>query len=209
MYENKVISLLFFSFFLLLATTTSAQEQQVHEIGLRMGGLNSFGFIYKKQTDENRYRRYRIGSFSAQYDRSNTSLNTPEEDELADREVDLSFGFGMGFEKRRRITDKLVFIHGWAPQISTRFLEINREVNDENRPELSRFDASFSIGYILGFQMPLSDHFQVSIETIPSLGFTYIRSKRKNESTINYYNTDLGFNANFVSLSVMYRFSTD
>ena len=202
-------SLLLFSFFLLLTTSTSAQETTTHELGLRMGGLNNFGFIYKKQRAENRFIRYRIGNFSAQYDRSNTALNTPEEDEFANREVDFSLGFGIGFEKRRRITDKLMFIHGWAPQISTRFLKLNREVNDENEPELTRFDASFSIGYILGFQMPLSDHFQVSIETIPSLGFTYIHTKRENESTINYYNTELGFNANFVALSVMYRFSTE
>jgi len=41
-------SLLLFSFFLLLATSSSAQETTTHELGLRMGGFDNFGFIYKK-----------------------------------------------------------------------------------------------------------------------------------------------------------------
>lgn len=211
MHKCKIISLLIFSFFLTMATQTSAQEQQVHEIGLRMGGLNNFGFIYKKQTDENRYRRYRIGNVEANYGGSNTSLSDFENEEVSVRTGRFSLGFGLGFEKRKRITDKLKFIHGWAPQIGGSFSRTDREDLSVTGRETTSFNARVRIGYILGFQMPISNHFQVSIETIPYLGLSYNYSKNEEGDevrTTNGLNTDLGFDANWIALSIMYRFTT-
>ncbi len=65
------------------------------------------------------------------------------------------------------------------------------------------------MGYIVGFQMPLSDHFQISIETVPSLGIIYSYSRSEGQRESRDILTDLGFYANFVALSVMYRFSTE
>lgn len=210
MYTIKHFSLFLFSFFLLL-TTTSAQETTNHELGLRMAGLNNFDFIYKKQTAENRYLRYQIGNVNINYDNSNILREDPnfvEDEEISRSNLNSSIGFGLGFEKRRIIADKLMFIHGWIPSIGLDFS--NRTEDGENVDQ--RFGVGLGIGYIIGFQMPLSDRFQISIETIPSLFVEYehIEFERRDiHTTQDDIHTDLDFYANLVSLSVMYRFTTE
>ncbi len=211
MYKNKVISLLTLSFFLLLATLVSAQETTNHELGLRMSGLNNFNFIYKKQTAENRYLRYQIGNVNIDYSSSDILREDPnfvEDEEISRSNLNSSIGFGLGFEKRRSITDKLMFIHGWIPSLGLDFS--NRTVDGENVDQ--RFGVGLGIGYIIGFQMPLSDRFQISIETIPSLlvEYEHIEFERRDIlTTQDDINTDLGFYANLISLSVMYQFTTE
>lgn len=207
----KHFSLLLCSFFLLLTTSSSAQETTTHELGLRMRGLTDFDFIYKKQTGENRYLRYQIGNVQIQYENSDILReyqNFAEDEEISRSNVNSSIGFGLGFEKRRSITDKLMLIHGWIPSLSLDFSQVTE--NGEKVDQ--RFSAGLGIGYILGFQMPLSDRFQISIETIPSLFVEYENLEfERNDLLANQddVNADLGFNANVVSLSIMYQFSTE
>jgi hypothetical protein len=206
----KKLSLFPLSFILLFATSSTAQQTTNHELGLRMGGLTDFDFIYKKQTGENRYLRYQIGNVQIQYENSDILREYPdfgEVEEISRSSVNSSIGFGLGFEKRRSIRDKLMLIHGWIPSVS---LDFSQDTENGEKVD-QRFIAGLGIGYILGFQMPLSDRFQISIETIPSLFVEYenLEYERAGPTNQDDVNADLGFNANFVSLSVMYRFSTE
>jgi hypothetical protein len=174
-------------FFLLLGLSLQAYSQTTdslswREMGLRLSGVNDFDFIYKKQIDENRYKRFRLLFSNLQFRRlNNTNL------------FDASVGGAIGWEKRRAIAEKVQFLHGWEP-----FLLINFNGTDE-RVGLS---TTLGVGYVLGFQLMVSEQFYAALETIPSLSVDL----NAGEAAPDAVALGARFNSNAVSLTLVYRF---
>lgn len=167
---------------LIIAICSLNGYAQTKELGLRLGNLTDFTFIYKKEMEANKFVRHRFGFFNSQLVK------------VGDQEsVSFGVGYAIGIEKRKSINDKLLFIHGFEPSLSTNLNHVG-DINVINfRP---------AIGYVLGFQYNINDAFYVNIETIPSISgnFTFI------EENDNTYNINAGFSSNAVALTIAYRF---
>jgi hypothetical protein len=200
MNKNYTFGLLFI-LFLISTLQLSAQQETIHEIGFRMGGFNSFGFIYKKQLAEDRFIRYRLGSVNVDYDHSTL------ENELEDfkhKRFSSAVQFGLGFEKRNSITDDLRFIHGWEPRAYANYYYKSGEPGENNE---TIWGVGLGVGYILGLQLPLTKHIQISIETIPSVMYSFNYIENSNGIKRNSHDADFNFGINAISLSLLYRFS--
>ncbi len=163
-----------------LPTLLNAQNSEPvnRELGLRMSGLSDFNFIYKKEIKENRFLRLRTGSLNLAVSGISESVNA-------------GFTFGFGLENRKPIDSKLSFVHGFEPSLASSF-------SSSNQPFLGRL----SLGYVLGFQLNVSEQVGINIETIPALGFTYLAV----ENDIDKGQLDFNFNSNHVAISLVYRF---
>lgn len=190
--KTRFLSLIFFV--LISGIALHAQISNTREIGLRFGGLNDFDFIYKKQLTEHAFRRIRVALAEISFD-------------ITDDVNLFSFrtGIAWGKEKRRSIAEGLIWVHGWEPRV---LLQFNlRSYRDDNIPPQDADDwdlaVSPGIGYILGFQYAFSDHFYVSLESIPSFGLNF--TSRRGEAL-----NSLGMGANFsfdhIALTLAYSF---
>jgi hypothetical protein len=106
-------------------------------------------------------------------------------------------GYAFGTEKRKPIADKLSFIHGWDFSFSFAYSNARSNTGRNNQILLNP-----AIGYVLGFQLDISDSFALSAEVIPS-----IRSSiALYDYTTNQYQFAADLNSNGTALSLMYRF---
>lgn len=174
------LSLLLFSLFVL--PSLQAQDRN-HELGLRLSGLQSFDFIYKKSDNGTKFKRYRLavanlgGVISENY------------------RFNFNVAYAQGVEKRKNIGKKVQFIHGWEPGI---FLSayMNDEVYEGN--------AGIFLGYVLGFQYNISENFYINVESIPSLTIGGVFSDNDDSSGVLF---NAGFNSNAVALTLAYTFT--
>ncbi len=183
----KILALLLPIYF--ISTTSKAQEVN-REIGLQMSNLNDFSFIYKKQRSANKYLRIRAGNF-------NFTANISNDNSFGG----IAAGFGIGFEKRKSIDDKLEFIHGFEPTLSVQ--RTNQSSPSSILDQRTIDNISPSLGYILGFQLAASKFLSISLETRPSLTVS-MTSDNGFKSTD--YRGSLGFSSNAVTLGFHYRF---
>lgn len=158
------------------------KSESNHEIGLKFSGLNSpFNIIYKKEVSPNKYGR--IGFFISQI---NYSFNDND-----DNSLNTTIGLSLGYEKRKSLTDKFQFIHGFEPQIGI---------------SLSSYSNSSSInpaiGYILGLQYIASPNLSFGFESVPRLSARF----ENNSFSYSLGSISLDFNPN-VQLFGVYRFS--
>lgn len=171
------------SLFLALAGTSFVHAQNdFHEIGTRFSSFDDFGVIYKKQTDENRYTRYNLAFTNIGVTTGNltTAFNG-------------GVGFGMGWEKRNELSEKLQFVHGFNPSASVNHTDAGNGVTA----------IGLSLGYILGVQYNVSSEIYVSIEAVPSLTVTGLIPGGEQSSTFNF---NVGGNSQNAALTVAYRF---
>jgi len=154
---------------------------QTKELGLRLNNLTDFSFIYKKEKSELKYIRHRFGI-----------VNLGISDVADNKNYNIGLGYAIGIEKRKSINEKLMFIHGFEPQLAANISKNMIVLNP-------------AIGYVLGFQYTINDDFYVSVETIPSLnGNIVIR-----DNSSNLYSLNAGFNSNFVALTIAYKFNSE
>ncbi|MBO3698702.1 hypothetical protein [Roseivirga sp. E12] len=111
------------------------------ELGLRLTASRGSDFVFKKEKQEGKFKRLRVGL---------TDLGYSE---------DFRFGlvFGIGIEKRKEIKDQLHFIHGFEPSLS---------ISSRNDNSAARV----GLGYILGFQYDVTPNFSANVEAIPFVG---------------------------------------
>ncbi len=182
--------LVLFTVFLLCFCNLSAQDKNTveppfRELGVRFSGFDDFNLFYKKGVSENVVIRHRLLFGSVAF---NSNRN----------DIDLAFGYAVGKEKRKSIANNLYFIHGLEYGFS--FSYSSSELNLGNR--LRNFFLTHRLGYVLGFQLDVSNKVAISAEVIPTLGGTFaIMSNADNQFLL-----DLGINTNATALSVMYRF---
>lgn len=186
---------------LLLASAVHAQDGPPNqEIGLRLTDFNSFGLIYKKQVDENTYRRYRLafGNLSANYIQNNTLIG-------------FSVGGAAGKEKRRPINDKLQFVYGTEliASLSLNFSNTGSlTVNDGTGASTTYTGSSVfivtpsvGVGFVLGAQYNLTSRWYVSAELIPA-----ITASGSFGNGTALYRLQAGFNSSSAGLTGAYRF---
>lgn len=161
-----------------------AQSTPVHEIGIRLTGLEDFDFVYKKEKQLNQFFRHRLGLVDLQASgNSNTTLWS------------FGLGYAFGIENRKSINDKLKFIHGFEPRMALNYSSF------EGRTQNWAFQVG--VGYVLGFQYDFAQAFYVNIEAIPAV--TYTRNQNSQDG-IPENNFKAGFSSNAVALTLAYRF---
>lgn len=169
---------------LIIVAFSCTGYSQTKELGLRLGNLTDFTFIYKKEKSDNKFFRHRLGSFNLNV------LRLSDDDRVL-----FGMGYAFGIEKRKNINEKLKFVHGIEPQLA---------VGINSLQGITIISISPAIGYVLGFQYDINDDFYVSLETIPSIG---MNANLVDEGD-NLYNFSAGFNSNAVALTIAYRFNS-
>lgn len=190
-YMKLTLIRVLFSLFLLFTGSIAQAQSSQRDLGIRFSGLADFDFIFKKQKTSDHFIRYRLMALNLQlehydlYDVSN-----------------LSAGLAIGVEKRKTIAEKLKWIRGWEPGFALNF--------NYRRQRESNFDQVFrnlglspSIGYVLGFQYDVNEHFYVSLETVPRLTGTLVLGTDENARG---YILNTNFSFNDVALCLAYRF---
>ena len=180
---------LFLAFFL-LGANLSAQEanstSQTEEIGLRLTNLQDFGLIYKKELESGTFRRLRFAG-------ANVGLTLIQGSGTA--VFNAGIFAAIGWEKRIPVADKLVFHHGWEPGI------VLSLIATENFNQLT---VSPFVGYVLGFQLAVSERFLLGLEVIPSAQLMYTSA---NDANVGIFQANVGFNTGAVGLTGTYRFT--
>ncbi len=151
------------------------------EIGIRLAGLSDFDFIFKKQKTENSYQRIRFLS-------SNLSIS-----DFADFSSMFSIGVTIGKEKRKPLNNHLSLIRGW---------EIISSFSTRIENEHTSIALCPGAGLVFGFQYDINDNFLVTLETIPSI--TICVQSDSDELRVSNFNA--GFNSDYLSLGLLYRF---
>jgi len=179
------------------AQTTDADSSIIatnkHELGLRLSDLTDFGFVYKKQRKENRYRRLRAANILYTAGGPADALG--------------SLSFFWGGERRKTIGKRLQFISGIELGAGLLFAsggEVTFEIDSDvfgvqatTTLEGSNLLFSPSIGYVLGFQYSVNESFMVSLETIPGIRAILYEGG----ATLN-----AGFSTQAVAVTVAYGF---
>ncbi len=153
-------------------------QAQEHEAGIRFSGLSNFDLIYKNQSGQGNYHRWRLA-----FANTNALSRTNGTDFTA------SFGLAYGYEKRRKLAEKTSFIHGWEPAL---FADLRP--NGQN--------VSVQLGYVFGLQYDFHPRFYINLELTPSLGMNgaFIDNQEPN------YQGGIGFDSRALALSIVHRF---
>ncbi|MFT4686017.1 MAG: hypothetical protein ACJATN_002005 [Neolewinella sp.] len=181
-----------FLFCFLFGAGVSAQEASStrlpEEIGLRLVSLQDFDFIYKKQLDDGSYGRIRLLS-------ANASLSVIQDVSVV--------GFGgavaLGREKWVPVAENFIFHYGWEPGLALNVISAGASSNNIFEMTINPF-----IGYVLGFQLAVSEGFTLGLEVIPSFSLAY---SVRGSGLPNSLAASVGFNSRAVGLTAVYCFT--
>lgn len=210
----KNICYLPFFFLILLIPSINLQSQDLgkKEIGLQIYGLKSYGIVYKKEKSSDKYLSFTLSALSLNGNHDFTrimSANIPSS--VFSYEIhrfNTLFGLSMCLEKRKRITNELLFAHGFEPRLNMNF---NDQVYNSEK-KITTVYSILRLGYKLGFQYHVFENFYISLETSPSIsGSVWINSERDLIDDILLtqsvsIRTRASFNLRATTLSLVYRF---
>jgi len=198
-------------------TMQGQDTAQKHELGIRMSSLNNFGLIYKKHREEQKYLRFRLGYVNVSGEINQLTRTNPGELPFVNQRnsVNTAFGFNLGWENRKKITEELLFIHGFEPG-----LQMNVEYAGQAISGTS-FYANAYLGYVLGFQYDFNEKISFSMESIPRvyaaiLVFNQNQNIDPNTNNLLTNNvrqerftlrTGASLNVNSIALNLVYKFS--
>lgn len=155
-----------------------------HELGLRFTGFDDFNIMYKVSKKPGTYRRHRFGQAYVNYNENNEDL-------------DIALGYAFGVEKRRKLKGDLSLLTG--PEF---LLLVAYGTSDSGGVERNKqMRITPGIGWVIGFQLEVSQRVLISAEMIPTLSSTISRFNY----TDNSYKFTLDINSNATGLTVMYR----
>lgn len=177
----RLFYILLFSLFF----SCSASAQQAKEIGLRATNFDQFSLLYKRETKSQKFLRLRFIFANLQY----ASLN-------GNPLGSASFGFAIGLEKRRPLSDRLDLLTGPEP-----FFNFNLVAGTD--ADISSF--GLGLGYVIGFQYALSDQFHIGIEAIPSVSAQFTSF----ENEVNNLTVQAGVSNTGIALTGVYRFNKE
>lgn len=163
---------------------TAPRELGVRFSGVDFSGNNVFNLVYKKQKAENRFNRWRAAFGNIGYD----NFNDDEDN------VYFNFGAYYGIEKRRALSDRFTFNHGWefGGNIGLNFSEAN-----------GGYQLGLAAGYVLGVQYNPAKPFFINLETIPGAGLSFSDYGDGEDSLIVQGN--IGFNS-LAAVTLGFRF---
>jgi hypothetical protein len=183
--KSSVLHITALFFFAAFFWMQNASAQTIHhELGLRFGGVDNFDFVYKKEKAPGKLIRYRLAATNINFNRI-----------PGDNRLNANLGFRIGWESRKSIGKKVHFIHGPEPGINIGISTLSNNFSSNISP---------IIGYVLGFQLDLSESFYVNVETVPSLqgNFTVAEGVGVSDS----FSINAGFNSSIVAITIAYRF---
>lgn len=178
------VSLLFCGLCTSLSAQTTLADKNLLEIGLRLPNLQNFGFVYKKQKAPNRYTRHRLAV--ANFIVENFSSENSR--------FGIGIGYAIGKEWRKPLGEKIQFIHGPEPAFNISF---------DSQGGTSRTVLEPTFGYVLGFQLDISDAFYINLETVPSVR---LRSVINEGFRTNSHSIIGGFASDALAVTLAYRF---
>ncbi len=174
-------------------TAQENESARMHEVGLRISNfdLRNFGVVYKIQrpNNENHYMRYGfwVGNLrtSITPERNSQSYNT-------------RIGGNVGWEKRTAWSNRIQFMHGPEAFVGFNYFVFRRD----SEPLSRNFSLSAGVGYILGLQYHINDQFYISLESIPSVFYSYFEEGESLSSQLPRINKNhtIGVSANSESL---------
>ena len=173
---------------ILLSYQTSHSQVVNREVGLKFSSLTKIsGLVYKISKKENSFIKLSV---------LNMSFNLNRRDTFSNYHSNLKFA--VGFEKRKDLNEKFQFIHGFEPYISGYY-------GDNNIGNQLGFGAG--LGYILGFQYKISEHFYLNTEVTPSIYFNYSERnyKRSLFPAANSFHTGFNLSKDALAISFIYR----
>jgi hypothetical protein len=145
-------NILFIIALIFTSTNIFAQTNNAKEIGISRRGVlfGDFGFTYRQQKADNKFRRFEVISH-------NTSIFNP---------INLQSGFTLqtGIEKRKTLhNDKWQYCKGWMFGLG---------ISNLNAKEFGNTSAYITpnVGYAFGWQYSISEKFSARIEITPTLG---------------------------------------
>ena len=197
-------------FFALIALTvsliTNAQENKQKEVGLAFRNFDEFGFTFK------------TGSSNSLWRFNTLLISGYHEEENADSRLttieNIGFGFKMGKEFRKSITENLDFRYG--ADLSFRYTKSKNETDDKSIDNHYRIHERTTyepgINIVLGFNYNINENFIVGGELLPSFSYKTGKSKEKNyysnydeiESDISGFS--YGLSNSSVLLTLAYKF---
>lgn len=145
-----ITSLLLGGISFLLSAQTTLSDNNLRELDLRLPSLQNFGFVYKKQKTTYRYTRHRLAFANIALENISSTNNS----------FGFSLGYAFGNETRKPLGEKIHFIHGAEPAFN---------ISYNTQGGLSRTVLRPIFGYVVGFQLDVSDSFYLNIETVPSI----------------------------------------
>jgi hypothetical protein len=174
--------------FLISCLNLDAQKSE-REIGLILNNLSDFGIVFKKQTGENRYLQLNALSLSTNgiKDDFNDALN-------------IGAGFSIGFEKRKPITNKISFMHGFQPFV---FVDYRNDFEQER----CNYNINPGLGYMLGFIIDAGKNFRIGLQTAPNINFSFVGDNV--EPVTNSVRWGLGLGNFNSSLMITYVFEKE
>lgn len=175
---------------LFLISSISINAQTIEkEVGLILNNLSDFGIVFKKQTKENSYLQLNVLNMTS----------TVQNDDFGNG-YNFGAGLSVGFEKRKPISEKLFFMHGFQP-----FLFVNYSGDSES--DLFNYNINPGLGYMLGFILNAGKNVRIGLQTAPNINFSFRRDNTEPVTESFRYGFGLGnFNS---SLTITYVFEKE
>ena len=189
-----------------LSQTNAFSQAKNREIGLKTSNLTNYRLIYKQERKTpGKYLRFDAGAninFRNTYD-SNAKHNT----------FGSNISLRLGFENRINLSEKFELIHGLMPNLKFGFQydKINPSQSNFPKTQLQTITAQIGLGYIVGAQYNINEHFSIGAEIIPSLNVGYSNSRTNSAPNLPISSINQIFsNINITSaagLFLMYKFN--
>ncbi len=198
---KKIIYFIIALTFLPIFSQAQDTNSKVREIGINLNGPSSFGIRYRSGNEQSLLR---LTLLSINGENSNN-----KDSDGSIKRSSIGFGFNIGFEKRRSITNNLCFYYG-----SDLLNSYNRETYEYPSTNLFSDNSKYwtlspGLGIILGFNYKINNDINISAEVVPSIWYSYSKatygrddgSQTKNTTTRFKY----GLSSSAANLTLSFR----
>ena len=184
----------------LYAIAQNSQSSHIQEVGINFNNLNSFGIRYKCGNDTT-LLRFTLLSL-------NGSDNRVKPDSVGFNESSTGFGFNIGFERRRNITEKLGYYYGL--DLLTSYSSSRSRGYGTDFFKNESWTVSGGLGVVLGLNFKISNNIYLAAEVLPSIRVACGKEKNASNGIAPTRTTIIdysyGLSNSGASLTLSYRF---
>jgi hypothetical protein len=193
--------------FILSTSLFSQSEFNQRALGVRYVAPNSFGMIYKKQLQEDKYWRLTAGRFSSTTSNNRFLVSTISGGTIIGGIIinnnnnafvtSANIGGALGIENRRAVSDKFNIISGFTFIANGSYIYTEQDT-------FSLHSASFApgIGYLIGGQYFINDNLHIDVEMIPMATVSVVAAN----GTASILGFNAGFNMYGIYINLCYQF---